>query len=270
MKKYPLVSIVTISYNQVQYLEECILSVIDQDYQNIEYIVVDPGSTDGSRDIIEKYRNKITHVIYEKDEGPADGLNIGFSHATGDVYYYLNSDDTLNSGAVAMAMEIFLKKNTIDIVYGHGYVVDENSKIIRKCYSDPFNIKRAAYGSSIVIQPSTFFKANCFKKVAGFNKKNKSNWDGELFLDMVLSKCKYTLVPEFFSNYRIYSESITGSGKFESLHKEHSKRMFRKIMNRDYTKTDKIYSFFYRVVKHLISPRAFLERLLRGPMFGER
>ncbi len=76
------VSVVTISYNQAEFLEQCIRSVIEQDYDDIEYIVVDPGSTDGSRDIIEKYHDYIDHIIFEPDCGPADGLNKGFAHAT--------------------------------------------------------------------------------------------------------------------------------------------------------------------------------------------
>jgi len=270
MNKKPLVSIVTISFNQVKYIEECILSVVNQDYSNIEYIICDPGSTDGSRDIIEKYKDKITHIIYEKDEGPADGLNKGFKKASGDIYYYLNSDDTLELGAISKIINVFLNNPSIDIVYGHGHIIDEDSKKIRNCYSDPFNIKRAAYGASIVIQPSTFFKEEYFKKVEGFNNRNKSNWDGELFIDMILSGCKCLLIPEFFSNYRVYGESITGSGKFHDIHKEHTKRMFKKIMHRDYNESDKKYSFCYRIIKHLISPRALVERVFYGSIFASK
>ena len=79
-------SIVTISYNQAQFLEQAIRSVIEQDYPDVEYIVVDPGSTDGSREIIERYRDRIDRIIFEPDKGPADGLNKGFAQATGDVF----------------------------------------------------------------------------------------------------------------------------------------------------------------------------------------
>ena len=78
------VTIVSISFNQAAFLEQAIRSVVDQDYGNIEYIIVDPGSTDGSHEIIERYRDRITKVIIEPDEGPADGLNKGFAHATGE------------------------------------------------------------------------------------------------------------------------------------------------------------------------------------------
>ena len=93
-------SIVTISFNQADYLEEAMVSILEQDYDDIEYIIVDAGSTDGSRDIIERYRDRIAVVVLEPDEGPADGLNKGFARASGDIYGYLNADDAFLPGNV--------------------------------------------------------------------------------------------------------------------------------------------------------------------------
>src|SRR5450432_4773126 len=117
------VSIVTISYNQAQYLEEAIVSVLEQDYPSIEYIVVDPGSTDGSRQIIERYRSRIGKVILDPDKGPADGLNHGFDAATGSVFAYLNADDVLLPGAVSSAVKA-LGLGDLAVVYADGYFID--------------------------------------------------------------------------------------------------------------------------------------------------
>jgi glycosyltransferase involved in cell wall biosynthesis len=103
----PKVSIVTISYNQCAFLERAIQSVLAQNYPEVEYIVVDPGSTDGSRDIIERYRSRISKLILEPDKGPVDGLNKGFSVATGEIYGYLNADDEFLPGAIDKAMRAF-------------------------------------------------------------------------------------------------------------------------------------------------------------------
>src|ERR1700738_5632483 len=108
------VSIVTISFNQAEFLERAIRSVVDQDYPEIEYSVVDPGATEGSRDIIERYRSRIARVIYEPDRGPADGLNKGFACATGDIFGFLNSDDVLLPGAVRRAVS-FLESNSVSV-----------------------------------------------------------------------------------------------------------------------------------------------------------
>ena len=104
------VSIVTISYNQCEFLEQALVSVLDQDYHNIEYIVIDAGSTDGSREIIQKHHHRIDKVIFEEDEGPADGLNKGFSIASGHIYGFLNSDDFLLPGVISKVVDTFKKQ----------------------------------------------------------------------------------------------------------------------------------------------------------------
>lgn len=122
------ISIVTISFNQTCFLEEAICSVLEQGYPNVEYIVVDPGSTDGSREIIERYSDRIDKVIFEPDEGPADGLNKGFAHASGDVFGFLNSDDVLEPGALSGAARYFEARPEVDVVSGHSWIIDEEGR----------------------------------------------------------------------------------------------------------------------------------------------
>ncbi len=225
------ISIVTISFNQAEFLERTIKSVLDQDYADIEYIVVDPGSTDGSRDIIEKYRNKISHIIYNPDQGPADGLNKGFSLASGDIYAYLNSDDTLLPGTLKYITAEFEKNPGIDVISGHAFVIDKDDKVLQKVFSHPFSLASYAAGCCVLVQQSTFFKPAFFKSIGGFNKDNKICWDGELMVDYALKGAKFKLVRKYLSCFRIYENSITGSGQQVSQkYKDQHEKITNKII----------------------------------------
>ena len=113
------ISIVTISFNQARFLQDCIDSVARQEGP-FEHIIVDPGSTDGSRDVIAANHSHFSRCVLEPDKGPADGLNNGFRHATGEIYYYLNADDVLFAGAFAEARAYLRANPAIDVVSGNG------------------------------------------------------------------------------------------------------------------------------------------------------
>jgi glycosyltransferase involved in cell wall biosynthesis len=261
------ISVVTISYNQAEFLRECIDSVLNQNYSNIEYIIVDPGSTDGSREIIDSYGDRVIK-IYENDAGPSDGLNKGFAIASGDIFCYLNSDDVFLPAAFEKISSYFNEHKNVDVICGHGQIIDGNSEIKRNVFSDRFNIRAAAYGSCLAIQPSTFFKKSAFEMVGGFNLNNKSNWDGELLIDMALAGAKIEVINQFLSCYRVHGESITGTGRLFDAHTKHSKKMFEKIMGRSLRKPDAWFQYFFRIRKHMLNPKATIERIRKGPVFG--
>lgn len=263
-------SIITISYNQVSFLEETIISVIEQDYKNIEYIIVDPGSTDGSREIIEKYRNNISQVIYEPDNGPPDGLNKGFSIATGDIFGFLNSDDVLEKNALSSVARFFNSHPQVDVVSGHSWIIDAKGRKKRKFYSDRYSLIMAAYGSSILSQPSTFFRNDLFKNTNGFNRENRSNWDGELYVDMALNGALFSLTNDFLSRYRVHEDSITGSGRMKKLHDQHAKKIFGKIMGRNINKYDILIFIITRYIRKILNIRDTFERICNGSIFKSK
>lgn len=261
------ISIITISYNQAQFLERAIRSVADQDHDDVEYIVVDPGSTDGSRDIIEGYRDKIAKIIYEADRGPADGLNKGFAEAHGEIFGFLNSDDVLEPGALSRVVQYFEAHPDVDVISGHSWIIDAEGNVKRRFFSDRYSLRMAAYGASILSQASTFFRAEAFRRAGGFNIENRSTWDGELFIDMALAGARFSLVPAYLSRFRIHAEGITGSGKLHVLHKLHRERLFRKIKGREPNSLDHLLELGARLWRKFLNPSDTIERLRHGPIY---
>lgn len=264
------ISVVTISFNQAHFLERTIRSVISQHGVDFEYIIADPGSTDGSREIIKHYRAYFKHIIFKKDDGPADGLNKAFEKATGDIYFYLNSDDTVEPDAFTTALHEFERDPDLEVLCGHAWAVDENDVRLRRIWSDPWSPGAQAFGAAIQMQPSTYIRAESYKKVGGFNPENRSNWDGELMLNLFLAGAKTKIINQFMSNYRLHATSITGSGKEASLHAAWQQRQFRMIKGRDMRTTDRVLRCFWLVYRQISNPSAFFERLFHGPIFRRK
>ena len=122
---WPRISIVTPSFNQGRFLERTILSVLNQNYPNLEYIVMDGGSTDESVEIIKKYENYLAYWISEKDNGQSDAIKKGFQKSTGEILAWLNSDDIYLSGALRGVAGFFRDGKGTEVVYGNRYIIDE-------------------------------------------------------------------------------------------------------------------------------------------------
>jgi len=260
------ISIVTISFNQSRFIEHAISSVINQSYQNTEYIVVDPGSTDGSRDIITRYKSEISKIIFKPDSGPADGLNAGFSEATGEIFGFLNSDDVLEPGALDEVSEFFKNNKHVDVVSGNSYIIDIDGNIKRKFLSDPYIKELAIYNACNLSQASTFFRSRAFKNTKGFNIKNKLTWDGELFLDMAFKGVKFARVNRIWSRFRVYETSISGSGISKNRYKQNFEDIFIRIKGRKPSCLDSILFYFFKIFRKILNPIDSIERIKHGPI----
>jgi glycosyltransferase involved in cell wall biosynthesis len=260
-------SIVTISFNQAEFLERAILSVLNQDYPEIEYIVVDPGSTDGSRDIIERYRDRIDRIVLKPDSGAAEGLNNGMAGATGEILGFLNSDDVLLPGAIARIVAAFRANKSMDLVTGHSYIIDAQNIRLRKSYTDKFHLRAFAYETCLICQQSTFFRADLFRKVGGFNEHNRIAWDAELFLNLLTRSDQYVVLDDFLSAFRLHSEAITGGAKLRELAVEFERAKFKRIMGRSWQPWDRAIRWIYLVRKYALEPRALLQRLRYGSIY---
>lgn len=181
----PLVSIVTPSFNQAAFLEQAICSVLDQSYPHIEYIIVDGGSTDGSREIIEKYANRLAWWVSERDAGQADGINKGLRHARGEIVAWLNSDDYYLPGAVEQAVEAFRLYPQAGLVFSDVESVDADG--------NRFNIMR--FGNwglvelmafHIISQPGVFMRRSVLEQAGYLDVSYHYLLDHHLWLRMAL------------------------------------------------------------------------------------
>ncbi len=266
----PRVSIVTISFNQAQFLPAAVESVLGQDYANLQYIVVDPGSTDGSRDIVASYGDRIAVKVFEPDRGPGDGLNKGFSHADGEIFGYLNADDVLLPGALRSVVELFTDHPEVDVFSGHCQMIDADGNVLRESYSDPFRPNRVLHRAANVMQPSTFFRRIAYEKTGGFNIANRQDWDTELFLDMHASGARFDRCEAMFSGYRLHSTTLTAQRRNMLFLPKDLQRLLEDKRGRKWSWYDHPTRWAYLLMKYLGNPRWIRERLMRGRVAGRR
>ena len=239
------ITLVTLSFNQRKFLAEAIDSVLQQNYPNLEYIVVDPGSSDGSRELLQSYPG-ISKTILERDRGPADGLNKGFEEATGEVFGFLNADDILFADCLRQVSNFFEQHPKCDMVMGNGFIIDEQGRHIRHVKARDFTVRRYLHGGAKFLQQSTFFRREPFLRSPRFNLSNRTCWDGELFVQMRSHGASIGYIDADLAGFRIHGASITGSGNTRDIYKVDCQRIFREIQGRDWGTVDQLIKCWYR------------------------
>lgn len=208
MKKEPLVTIVTPSYNQADFLEETIRSVLNQDYKNIQYIIVDGASTDGSVAIIRRYEDKISKWISENDRGQTDAINKGISFAEGEILGWLNSDDTLVPLAISEAVQFLNDNPAVGLVYGDANYIDKNSKVIGRFPAAQTTLKKLRHGYVHIPQQASFFRKSLWDKVGPLDPSFYFAMDYDLWVRLAsLSEIKY--IPRIWANFRLHADGKT-------------------------------------------------------------
>lgn len=248
------ISLVTLSFNQREYLQQALDSVLEQGYEDLEYVVVDPGSADGSRELIESYKTSISRILFEPDRGAAEGLNKGFSVASGDVFGFLNADDFLAPGSLQKVCEFFTHKPDCEIGFGDGYVVDETGRKVRHYRAKNFTVQRYFYGGASWLQQSTFFRSRVFTSLRRFNEGNRTCWDGEFFVTSVSDGARVGYIQEDLGYFRIHAKSISGTGNTNSQYRLDTKRVFEQIYGRTWGPSDTLLRLWYRTSRFLSIP----------------
>lgn len=202
----PLVSIVTPSFNMAKYLPETIESVLSQDYPRIEYIVVDGGSTDGTPEILERYKDRLRYVS-GTDLGPSDAAYQGFRQSQGEIVAWLNADDSYLPGAVRKAVDYLQGHPDVDVVYGEGWWIDENGGIISRYPTLPFDPK-VLERDCFICQPAAFLRASAYRRCELDPNVNRS-FDYDLWIRMSKAGIRFASIPDYLANSRMHSGAKT-------------------------------------------------------------
>jgi len=210
--------VVTPSYNQAQFLEETIRSVLLQGYPDLEYIIIDGGSKDGSVEIIREYEGWLEYWVSESDRGQTHAINKGWARATGEVLAYINADDYYLAGTIGAAAEVFCTRPGCGMVYGTAMIAEEAGNELRSWEARPFDLRMMLAVGSIVPQPSVFFSSAALEDVSYLND------DWQLIMDYDLSirigvEYPTVCIPRVLTRFRNHPQSKTRL-RFEELAEE--------------------------------------------------
>lgn len=208
LDKLPKITVVTPSFNQAAFLERTLTSVLDQRYPNLEYIVIDGGSTDGSQDIIRKYAGRLAYWVSEKDRGQSHAINKGFQRATGDWIAWQNSDDIYYPGAFASLARAAARQRDADLIIGNVNLIDADDQVLRDlCYVTPTYASMLAEGMILTNQVA-FWRREMHAKLGWLDESLSCAFDYEWFLRL-LQAGHGAHVNQCWGGYRFHGETKT-------------------------------------------------------------
>jgi len=217
-RPWPRVTIVTPSFNQGQFIEETIRSVLLQGYPNLEYIIMDGGSTDGSLEIIRKYQTWLAGWVSKPDRGQTQAINQGWSQATGEILAYINSDDCYLAGGVAQAVWGFQNNPYAGMVYAAAVIVDAEGKELKNWDAMPFDLKVMLTEENVVPQPAAFFSRDVLNQLGYLDEKYQMIMDYELYIRLGMGFSSICL-PGKLARFRDHPGSKTRT-RFETTAQE--------------------------------------------------
>lgn len=209
---YPKISVITPSYNQAEYLERTILSVFNQNYPNLEYIILDGGSNDGSVDIIKKYEKYLTFWVSEKDKGQTNAINRGLKMATGELLTFQNSDDIFTKGAFAEIATAYKKAPKTDFFYGQLLLVDEHDVAYEYLKTIPFSKLAQVYEGMQLHNQAFFFRKDLCERYGYFDEDFSFAFDYEVMSRWGLTEgVTSQRLENLWGAFRIHSSTKTST-----------------------------------------------------------
>jgi len=255
MNDYPKISIITPNFNGIRHLENTILSVLDQNYPNLEYIIIDGGSTDGSVELIEKYSNSIAYWESKPDNGLYHAIQKGFRKSTGEIMGWINSDDRFLSGSLFTISELFTLNKDVHWIQGYPVVIDDENRIVfhRPAVGSKFFFYLKDFmNGSFIQQESTFWTRHLWEKAGGYiSTEYKFAGDFELWI-------------RFYHHETLYlTDAMLGAFRTRQ------DGQMSKINYNDYLKEcNQIIDFNYTLLSE--NDRMFLNKVIRNRKFNAK
>ena len=257
LNSFPRISIVTPSFNSVNFIGATLESVFEQNYPNLEYVVQDGGSEDGTVDIIRKYGAQLFHWESKKDNGQASAINIGFKQTSGEIMAYLNSDDVLLPGALRYISRYFIKNPNVDVIYGHRILINENNDEIGR-WIIPSNCNYTTIWHDFIPQETLFWRRSVWENVGGYiDEAFQFAMDWDLILRFQKVGAKFRRLPRFLGAMRVH-ESMKSISKIDSVGEEEMNILRRRY--EDPNITDKQLE---RYIKSYLNKHVLLNTLYR-------
>jgi glycosyltransferase involved in cell wall biosynthesis len=205
----PKITIVTPSFQQAAFLERTIQSVLDQGYSELEYMVLDGGSRDGSEAIIRRYEHHLARWRCAPDGGQSAAINEGLRAASGEIVGWLNSDDTLAPGALRQIGEFYRDHPAVELLYGHTYVIDEHDRTLRRLVSVPTNADELIhYTPNLFSQPGTTWRRSVHERVGYLDESLRFTMDCDFWV-RAARQCQIHCLPEHLGNLRLHGATKT-------------------------------------------------------------
>lgn len=258
----PMISIVTPSFNQGEFLERTILSITGQRYPALEYVIQDGGSEDHSVEVIKHYEPLLKHWESATDNGQSQAINLGFRHTSGEIMAYLNSDDILLPGTLHYVAKFFHQHPDVDVVYGHRVLINQNDHEIGRWTLPPHD-SNVLYWADYIPQETVFWRRRIWEKAGGkIDESFRFAMDWDLLLRFSDLKARFVRLPRFLGAFRIHTSQKT-STQISQIGEKEMERLRIRSHGRLVTPYEISKQIRHYLIKHIFYNKLYRLGLLR-------